>query len=85
MSRTRRTIGVGAFIVFAALGTGWGLEKASNNSHARDAAVVEPARASGVVTAPLAPTPSNESVGGRPVTTDSSQEYDRSDLFLSQG
>jgi hypothetical protein len=82
MSRTRRTIGVSAFVVLAVLGTGWALEKASSSSHKQGgAAVSEPAKASDAGTAPV----SQEPMDVQPAATDSSQEYDRSDLILSQG
>ena len=85
MTRTRRTIGIGAFIVLAALGTGWALEKASSNSQARSGAALDPTRANDAETAPITRDPADPSVGSRPVTTDSTPEYDRSDLLLSQG
>ena len=82
MNRTRRTIGVSAFVVLAVLGTAWALEKASSNSHRQGgAAVSEPAKASDPATAPLSREPSDV----QPAGTDSSPEYDRSDLILSQG
>jgi hypothetical protein len=82
MSKTRRTIGLGAFVMLAALGTGWAIEQASSRSHARNgAAVSEPATASDAATTRDSGEPSRVS----PAATDSSQEYDRSDLILSQG
>ena len=82
MNRTRRTIGLSAFVMLAVLGTGWALEKASSNSRPKDgAAVSEPAKASDA-----APTPaSREPRDVQPAATDASPEYDRSDLILSQG
>jgi len=86
MNRTRRTIGVGAFIMLAVLGTGWALEKASSNSRTQGGtAVIEPTKTGDTVTAPLTRAPQDESAGGQAATTDSSPEYDRSDLILSQG
>jgi hypothetical protein len=81
-NRTRRTIGVGAFVMLAVLGMGWALEKAHSNSQRQGgAAVSEPAKGSGAVTTPL----EREPVDMQPPATDSSQEYDRSDLILTQG
>ena len=80
MSMTRRTIGVGAFIVLAVIGTGWAVDKAANNSQVRTGVSVE-------VTTPMDPATTSsrdESAGAGPVG-DTSPEYDRSDLFLSQG
>ena len=71
MDWTRRTIGLVLFIIFAVAGSGWALEKAFSQSHARGAApVVEPAGA------PLTPS--------EPAAT-IDVEYDRSDLILAQG
>ncbi len=74
MNRTRRTIGLSILVMLVVLGTGWALEKkASSNSQRRGGAVVtEPAKA-------------NEPSDVKPAATDSDQEYDRSDLLLSQG
>jgi hypothetical protein len=81
-NRTRRTIGLSAFVVLVVLGTGWALEKASSNAHRKGgAAVSEPAKASDAATTPL----SHEPVNAQPPTTHSSPEYDRSDLLLIQG
>lgn len=86
MNKTRRIIGVGAFIMLAVLGAGWALEKASSSSRTHGgAAVVEPTKTGDAVTAPLTRTPQDESAGGAAATIDSSPEYDRSDLILSQG
>src|SRR5438094_4462050 len=80
MNRTRRTIGLSAFVMLAVLGTGWALEKASSNSRTKDgAAVSEPAKASDAI-----PT-SREPLDVQPAATGASPEYDRSDLILSQG
>jgi hypothetical protein len=85
MNRTRRTIGVSAFIMLV-LGTGWALEKAFSNSHTGvGTAVIERPNTSDTVIPPLTPERSDESVDRRPATTESSLEYDRSDLILSQG
>jgi ABC-type oligopeptide transport system substrate-binding subunit len=74
MNRTRRTIGLSVFVMLVVLGTGWALErKASSNSHRQGGAeVTEPAK-------------SSEPSDVKPAATDSNQEYDRSDLLLSQG
>lgn len=74
MNRTRRTIGLSVFVMLIVLGTGWALEKkASSNSQRQGGApVTEPAKAS-------------EPSEVTPAATDSNQEYDRSDLLLSQG
>jgi hypothetical protein len=79
MNRTRRTIGLSAFVMLVVLGTGWAVERASHTPGA--AAVSEPAMARDAVAAPV----SREPMDVQPVATDSSQEYDRSDLLLSQG
>ena len=82
MNRTRRTIGVSAFAMLVVLSTGWALEKASSNSHRQGgAAVSEPADAGDAAPTPL----SREPLDVQPASTDSTQEYDRSDLILSQG
>jgi hypothetical protein len=82
MNRTRRTLGVSAFVVLAVLGTGWALERASSSPHRQGgSAVSEPAKASDAVTVPV----SREPLDVQPAATDSSPEYDRSDLILSQG
>ena len=86
MNRTRRTIGVGGFIVLAVLGTGWALEKAFSSSHTQGGtAVIEPMKTSDTVTAPVTRERSDKAVGGQPAAAESSPEYDRSDLILSQG
>ncbi|PYN45813.1 MAG: hypothetical protein DME00_21110 [Candidatus Rokuibacteriota bacterium] len=80
MNRTRRTIGLSAFVMLAVLGTGWALEKASSNSRTKDgAAVSEPAKASDAIPS------SREPLDVQPAATGASPEYDRSDLILSQG
>ena len=82
MNRTRRTIGLSALVILIVLGTGWALEKAASNAHRQGgAAVSEPAKANDAVTAPNSQEPKDE----QPAATDTIQEYDRSDLLLSQG
>ena len=74
MNRTRRTIGLSVFVMLVVLGTGWALEKkaSSNSQRQGGTATTEPAKAS-------------EPSDVKPAATDSDQEYDRSDLPLSQG
>jgi hypothetical protein len=82
MSKTLRTLGISAFLMLVVCGTGWAVEKRPGNSHSQvGAAVTAPATENDAVTEPL----SRESLDLRPGDTDSSQEYDRSDLILSQG
>jgi hypothetical protein len=77
MSRTTwRKISVSAFVVFAVLGTGWVVERASSNAHMQGgAAISESVKATDAVVTPVS----------QPAATNSSEEYDRSDLLLSQG
>src|SRR5678816_4294901 len=64
MSRTRRTIGVSAFIILV-LGTGWALEKAFSNSHTGvGTVVIERSNMSDTVIAPVTPERSAESRDG---------------------
>ena len=80
--RTRQRIGISVFVMLVVLGTGWELERAASSSHRQDGgAVAEPAKASDAVTTPL----SREPWDDVPAAADPSQEYDRSDLLLSQG
>jgi hypothetical protein len=82
MNKTRRTIGLSAFVMLVVLGTGWALEKAASSSHRQGGpAVSEPAKADDAATAPVSHEPWDE----QPAATDAIQEYDRSDLILSQG
>lgn len=82
MSKTRRTIVLSAFVILAVLGTGWALEKAASTARTHGGgAVSEPAKASDAVITPV----SGEPLDAQPPATDSNQEYDRSDLILSQG
>ena len=70
MKMTRARRTIGfALVMFLALGTGWIVEKAIRGSHSHDGA------------ATAEPAKPNDAV--RPAATD--QEYDRSDLILSQG
>jgi hypothetical protein len=77
MNRTWRTIGISALVMLVALGTGLALENAYSNDHSKAAAASEPATARDAATAPFSP------LDVQPASTD--QEYDRSDLLLSQG
>ena len=74
MNRTRRTIGLSVFVMLVVLGTGWALEKKASSNFQKQGgtATTEPAKAS-------------EPSDVEPAATDSDQEYDRSDLPLSQG
>ena len=86
MNRTRRTIGITAFIMLAVLGTGWALERAFIHSYPGEGpALVVPAKMIDTVTAPVMGRRPATADGGQPATTESSPEYDRSDLILSQG
>lgn len=80
MNKTRRMIGLSALVILVVLGTGWALAKASG-SHPPRGAVSEPAKPSDAVTTPS----SLELRDTQPAATESSQEYDRSDLLLIQG
>jgi hypothetical protein len=77
MNRTRRMIGIGALVMLVALGTGLVLENAYSSAHSKPATVSEPATARDAATAPFSP------LDVQPASYD--QEYDRSDLLLSQG
>ena len=73
MSKTRRMIGLGVLVILAVvLGTGWAVERASHPQRGVD------------ISSPAQPTDSaSASVPDeRPAAT---EEYDRSDLLLSQG
>jgi len=77
MKGTRRAIGIGSVVLLAALGTGLALEKTSGHPGAAPAKAIDP------VTAPLSSAPEGPQPGADSDST--SQEYDRSDLLLSQG
>ena len=77
MSKTQRAIAIGTVILLAALGTGWTLEKGPSHRRAGGAAAVSD---SPTTISPAASTP--ESTPPAPIP---SEEYDRSDLLLSQG
>ena len=80
MNKARQMISLSAVVALVSLGTGWALGTTLSNSRTQTGvAVSEPAKASEAVTVSPDRKPSN----ARP--TDSSPEYDRSDLSLSQG
>ena len=83
MNETRRAMGIGALTVLAVMGTGWAIERAATSAHKPGAGVVEPVKVRLAEPAAPASEPRDESAGGVPV--DSSLEFDRSDLILSQG
>jgi len=72
MSKTRRSMAVGTFVLLAVLGTAWAYE--------RTQVIPQAFGPSEAVSAPANPVPPDA-----PATTDWAQEYDRSDLILSQG
>ena len=83
MNRTRRAIGIGTVVLLAALGTGLALEKPSSHFGAPVGATVPATRkATDPVIAPVSSTPAPAQAGA---ASNSSEEYDRSDLLLSQG
>ena len=82
MNKTRWTIGLSALVILIVLGTGWALEKGSQQrSPARRGRSQRAREGERRVTAPSSQEPKDE----QPAATDASQEYDRSDLILSQG
>jgi hypothetical protein len=78
MNRARRAIGFSVLVMLLALGTGWMVERAIRGSHALGGAEI---RGSHSRAATGEPTKPNDAV--RPAASD--QEYDRSNLILSQG
>jgi hypothetical protein len=81
MNRTRWMIALGVLVTLVVLGTDLALEKAFSSYHSQSgAAVREPVKASEAAAAPLTVEPVD-----MPAAADSGQEYDRSDLLLSQG
>ena len=78
MNKTRWMIALGVLVTLVVLGTDLALEKAFSQ-HGK-AAVVEPVKMSDAAVTPVKLEPVD-----MPAATDSSQEYDRSDLLLSQG
>ena len=78
MNKTRWMIALGVLVTLVVLGTDLALEKAFSQ-HGKTA-VTEPAKTSDAATTPVNLEPMD-----MPAATDSSQEYDRSDLLLSQG
>jgi hypothetical protein len=71
-------IALGVLVTLVVLGTDLALEKAFSQ-HGK-AVVTEPVKMSDAVVTPV-----NLEPVDMPAATDSSQEYDRSDLLLSQG
>ena len=71
MSKTRRALAVGTFVTLAVLGTAWAVERTHG--------IPQSYGPSEVVAAPANPVPPDAPA------TDWAQEYDRSDLILSQG
>jgi hypothetical protein len=83
MKGTRRAIGIGTVVLLAALGTGVALEKPSSHFGTPGAATVPASpKATDIMVAPVSSTPPPTQAGA---VSDSSEEYDRSDLLLSQG
>lgn len=77
MNKTRWMMALGVLVTLVVLGTDLALEKAFSQ-HGK-AAVAEPAKASDAAAKPVNLEPVDMPAA------DSSQEYDRSDLLLSQG
>ena len=80
MTSARRTIGFCIVVMLLAPGAGWVVERAIHGSHALGGGAIRGSHSDGGV-ATGEPTKPNDAV--RPAATD--QEYDRSDLILSQG
>jgi hypothetical protein len=80
MNRARRTIGFSVLVMLLALGTGWIVERAIRGLHALSGPAIRGSYSDGGTTTSGPATP-NDAV--RPAATD--QDYDRSDLLLSQG
>ena len=82
MKGTRRAIGIGSVVLFAALGTGLALGTPFGHTSTPGVAIVPASpKATETVIAPVSSAPERTQTGA----ADSSQEYDRSDLLLSQG
>ena len=83
MKGTRRAIGIGSVVLFAALGTGLALGTPFGHTSTPGVAIVPASpKATETVIAPVSSAPERTQTGA---ASDSSQEYDRSDLLLSQG
>ena len=76
MSKTQRAIGIGTLALVVALGAGWTFEKAYGNRGAQDRRGVS---GSATTVAPMSTAPELVPAAAP------DQEYDRSDLLLSQG
>ena len=74
INKTRRAIGVSAFVILAVLGTAWAMERSSHPKE--EPATFETTAPSDV--APVEVLPAAASPAVEP-------EYDRADLLLSQG
>jgi hypothetical protein len=72
MKMTQRMIGLSVLVILAVLGTGWAVERASHPQRGVD--ISSPAQPSDSASTPVP--------DERPAAT---EEYDRSDLLLSQG
>jgi hypothetical protein len=81
MNKTRRAIGLTALVILVGLGAGWALEQAYSAQAQRGLDIREPAKPSEGSVTPISVEPSDV----QPVTTEPSQEYDRSDLLLIFG
>ncbi len=81
MNKARRAIGLTALVILAVLCTGWALEKAYSAQANRGIDTSEPAKPREGSVTPI----SVEPRGAQPGSIEPSQEYDRSDLLLSQG
>jgi len=80
MNKAQQMVSLSAFVALVALGTGWALGTTLGNARTQNAAAVsESAKA----IQPATVSPDRKPVNAQP--TDSSPEYDRSDLLLSQG
>lgn len=77
MSKTQRAIAIGTVILLAALGTGWTLEKGPSQRRAGGGPTVSDS--------PTTISPASGAPESAPPPPVPSEEYDRSDLVLSQG
>jgi hypothetical protein len=78
MNKTQRAIAIGILVLLAALGTGWTLARAPSHRPAQGG---PPASDSTTTIAPVPAVPESAPAAAPA----SSEEYDRSDLLLSQG
>jgi hypothetical protein len=83
MKGTGRAIVIGSVVLLAAMGTGVAVERASSHSRTPSVATVPASlKATDTVIVPVSSAPERAQAGA---TSSSSEEYDRSDLLLSQG